>query len=601
MRTDLETKFTIIGMGFLMEYIAPCYKTMVGAERLNDQIVATTADPCGLAEKSARLGFPVLLNQNTKALEDMAPDVILFAPPPHVAKEIAQQDIRPYYEKLRRAGRPLPDFYAFTPKPVGAVYGEILGNDIAIANIIPNMFVQIGSERVPEEGRTLITFAEGLSTWTAEKRDRILRFFQPLGPSVILPPCQLTPVLSSFSASRVITDVLFAFEESCHTPVAQLAAACRSAFRAQYHYGQPLPPAQESSPAIRTCQSLSLAWLEGVRRGLLEQGISSELAEDTLFPLYDLRLHKLQVEDIYQVQREMRKNATPGGVFERACMLYTQNVQPMLTQFFVSPPPSMEFFLTSFTNSAQALYRELLSHTNAVDAAISETPLRPEHHAALFGFLSKRCIQRFGQNGRQAVLDCAAQYGRERGQRMAKRCLANGDALTMFNYLAYGEWRALPGEADVRVVEYQPQYKTHSHKCPWCEGWKKHGLLSYGSLYCLAVDHGVVEGFNPACAIEINQLQSQGDPVCEFVWLQAGVRGPEDKQRLDEKKKKLTATCSKDFRYHTGHLYRVFLSGLTQRFGPAGTEICEAALFDYRRYYGASCLFPVLECYDEAE
>ena len=45
------------------------------------------------------------------------------------------------------------------------------------------------------------------------------------------------------------------------------------------------------------------------------------------------------------------------------------------------------------------------------------------------------------------------------------------------------------------------------------------------------------------------------------------------------------------------HLYHVFLRGMKERFGEAGQEICEEALFDYRRTYGMAYAFPVLEDY----
>ena len=594
-----NTKIVIIGMGYLMEYIQPCYRALLGEERLKRQMLATTADPEGLAEKAARLGFSVLLNQNMKALEMIQPDIILFAPPPHVAYEIAERDIRPYYDTLRQRGGKLPDFYAFTPKPVGAVYGEILGRDVAIVNIIPNMFTRIGNRWIPEEGRTLITFAEGLPSWSTDKQQRLFSFLSPLGPVVAVAPEQLTTVLTSFSASRVITDILLTCSEIQNVPLHELAGEGRGALFTRFD-SKDDKPQKESYGEIGAW--VSRAWLDGVYQGALAVGISEQTAQNTLHPLYNVRLHKLQVEDIDSIQREMRKNATPGGIFEKACMLYTQMVDKPLRKFLGCAGDNKSFeqyrsFETELKQLAQNLFRELLTHANSVDTLVKEKELRPEHHAVLFGFLSRRCISRFGEEGERAVLACAEQYGRERGQRMAKRCLQNGEQLTMFNYLAYGEWRALKGEAEVKVVAYEPEYKTISPICPWCEGWKKYDLLKYGSLYCLAVDCGVVEGFNSKLSIQINQLQSRGDPVCEFVWCQASVHTPEDKKKLDTKKKQLTATCAKDFRYHTGHLYHVFLRGMKERFGEAGQEICEEALFDYRRTYGMAYAFPVLEDY----
>ena len=606
-----KTKIVVIGMGFLMQYISPCYWNFIGTGDIASQMAATTADPNGLEEKSKRVRFPVQLGGTPELLQKMEPDIILFTLPTTLAAGVAKQDVAPYYAYLRERGQDLPDFYAFTPKPVGKDYAGILGNDVAIANIIPNMFSKLKDTDISKEGRTLVALAEDCAAWNDEKIRRIMDFFSPLGPVVLVPPKKQYALLATFSAGRVITDILLTASEILKVPVEDLSSCVRACFGKEWNFTAPrtegyLPVSEEAvEEKYRTiCRVLANGWIKGVVQGSEKEHISKYMVTNATLPLYDLRVHILQAEDRASVERDMRKHANKGGVFESACIAYTRDVAGPLKAFLRKAAAdeidagACDRFEAELAGMAEALYASVIHHSRELEQSMETAELRPEHHAALFGFMTKRCVQRFGEEGRKSVLEIASRYGQERGRRMALRCIRNGEPLDMFNYLAYGEWRAVPGEADNRVVTFNPEYTTHSLKCPWCEGWRKHDLLEYGCLYCLAVDHGVVSGFNPELSIEINALQSMGDPVCEFVWTGSGIRNDEEKKAVDEKKKSLTEQCSKNFRYHTGHLYHVFAEELQKRFGEEGEDACQAALFDYRRTYGSAYEFPLIGNYD---
>ena len=79
MKNRDEMKIVLIGMGYLMEYIAPCYQRLLGG-RLWEQSKGVTADPVGLERKAQATGVPVVLNDNLGALRDVHPDIIFFSP-----------------------------------------------------------------------------------------------------------------------------------------------------------------------------------------------------------------------------------------------------------------------------------------------------------------------------------------------------------------------------------------------------------------------------------------------------------------------------------------------------------------------------------------
>ena len=59
MKAFSESRAVIIGMGFLMEYIFPCFRAAMG-EKVKEQVVAVTADTVDLEGKEKRLGIRVV-------------------------------------------------------------------------------------------------------------------------------------------------------------------------------------------------------------------------------------------------------------------------------------------------------------------------------------------------------------------------------------------------------------------------------------------------------------------------------------------------------------------------------------------------------------
>ena len=179
MKPVSESKIVIIGLGFLMEYIYPCFVNSLH-EKITENIIGVTADEKDLQGKKDRLGFRVLLNDNTKALNEMKPDLIFFAPPPTLAKPLCENVLKPYYEQCRRKGETIPVLFAFPPSPPGAYYMEMLGDDLQVINIIPNMMTKAGQENIANERCNLITYPHG-SNWPQTDRKKVEDFFLPYG------------------------------------------------------------------------------------------------------------------------------------------------------------------------------------------------------------------------------------------------------------------------------------------------------------------------------------------------------------------------------------------------------------------------------------
>lgn len=221
---------------------------------------------------------------------------------------------------------------------------------------------------------------------------------------------------------------------------------------------------------------------------------------------------------------------------------------------------------------------------------ISTVTCNIEHHAVLFGLLSKYAIKLCGEHGKDAVLKGMTVYGNERGARMAANALANGDALTLLSNQAYGEWKPdYDGQMEFGILRTHPTLQTYISKCAWCDAWKKHNLTEYGKYYCINVDNAVYQGFNPdfTCTPTTTSL-SFGGVRCEFDW---GLPlSDEDAIQLPEKKKELGASCMRDFNYHTAHLLHTIGNTLKTELGVTGHEAVTFALQEYVEIFGQEYL-----------
>ena len=231
--------------------------------------------------------------------------------------------------------------------------------------------------------------------------------------------------------------------------------------------------------------------------------------------------------------------------------------------------------------------QDVYDHLDNLSAKPQSASCGIEQHAVMYALLVRQAVLQAGQEGRAAMREATAVYGRERGGRMRQRALANGDTPNALSYMAYGEWGAEPG---VMVVEEQPDqelYVSHVYKCEWCRCWKKHNLMEYGKVYCENVDVNIAQGFDPDFHLQVNSLLSAGAPYCEFGYSFA-LTG-DKREQLAEMQQRLGGSARRDFDYHTAHLYYTCRRVLREKLGDSlGADVADAAFFDFTRRFGAA-------------
>lgn len=167
-----------------------------------------------------------------------------------------------------------------------------------------------------------------------------------------------------------------------------------------------------------------------------------------------------------------------------------------------------------------------------------------------------------GSKGIDAFSEMTVRYGRQRGIRMAKRAMRDGQPLNYMTYMNYREWiptaglmpHALPAEAE----NTYPEYKVRIYSCAWHEQFAAMGLAEAGRIYCRLIDPAICAGFSPD--IEFITSQTLNDHNCciqtvRNACIPEGFRS------------EVKTENTRDFEYHCAHLYETYRRGTAERFG----------------------------------
>ena len=132
-----------------------------------------------------------------------------------------------------------------------------------------------------------------------------------------------------------------------------------------------------------------------------------------------------------------------------------------------------------------------LNHDESLEPASPYTIM-----AKLFAHLSKSVVDRFGEEGRDAIREGVRTFGEERGRDIARRAAAAGQPNDIHNYLPNYDM----GRSD--LFEYQTEYhpveiEQNFTKCAFGDQWKADGMEEYGILYCQMIDPAIARGYNP--------------------------------------------------------------------------------------------------------
>lgn len=339
-------KIVILGFGSLMESLLPCCGALLGSSDpavWSEQLYAVKGSPEGLEEKQKQYPFPVSAGDSPTVLRRVRPDVILFSPPPTLAKTLTETVLLPYYNELRKAGASLPLLITFPPTPLPRYYRQTLGKGAAQATILPCVVQKAGTYTVGHLGYSLAAM-DGRSIPDPEQMKMLMTFTQPVG--TLLHPSQddLIAALTGMVTAHNVYELAFTLERGfdlCGQPVPfpQIAAAMRRELR---RFAPELVPADapdvpvctgELPPPFEALTGLTVrAWYEGLCQ--FAAGKKLDLLEYGKFlrATMDVLLMTVQTETRERLHQLSDGCATKGGLLERALISYHNKVEHPLSR-----------------------------------------------------------------------------------------------------------------------------------------------------------------------------------------------------------------------------------------------------------------------------
>ena len=141
--------------------------------------------------------------------------------------------------------------------------------------------------------------------------------------------------------------------------------------------------------------------------------------------------------------------------------------------------------------------------------------------ATLYYFMAKTVIDRFGDEGREAVKEAVRDFGRHRGRGVRERVLQAGEKPLMENEYKYHD---LPIGTAIWEAESERQGQTQVTKvlkCPFGRLWQAmekeghEGAEKIGRLYC-DVDYAIWQGYNDRIGFELERCVFDGASHCRM-------------------------------------------------------------------------------------
>ncbi len=211
-------------------------------------------------------------------------------------------------------------------------------------------------------------------------------------------------------------------------------------------------------------------------------------------------------------------------------------------------------------------------------------------HALLFALIARQVITRYGEaKGLPALRKAIRRYGEQRGRRMALRARANGDELTMTNYLVYGEWRYVTDGGQSERVEEQADIRMLVTALPLGGSLERGGFAAIRALLLPGNRR------RPAARLQ-SRPADRGQPDLIQRWpcrasLSTARRCWNPAKRspyIRDKAALLESQRLMPWEYHCGHLYQACSLVMGEEFGPPGRLTVQNALAEFALRYGGA-------------
>ena len=370
-------RFLLIGLGNIGRYVYPCYSSVLG-ERLARDLLAVKATDAGVEELRARYPFAIRTDGDcAAAAAEIGPDVILLACRPHQVQPLVEEQLRPYFDRCREEGRPLPLIVSYAPAPAVTWFREALGEGVLAANVIPNMVDYTAGICTASITHNMVTLDPAV-TWPEAELAFLKRYLAPQG---LYLPCRVEetiPLMCAKVVSHRLYDICTALAEGCtaggqaltHN---QAAEAGRAYLRARFDTFEPdiwhCSVAVLPKPLRPLVEAVLRAWYDGIIQVCFEHGLDSFVSGRFLRGMFDLHLLTVSLVDRAQLIRNTKDHTTPGGVQEHSCRAFAAGPEAELREAarrFAAGEPDPDF-PARWQREAARLTEELIAFSRDVD------------------------------------------------------------------------------------------------------------------------------------------------------------------------------------------------------------------------------------------
>jgi transcription elongation factor Elf1 len=205
-----------------------------------------------------------------------------------------------------------------------------------------------------------------------------------------------------------------------------------------------------------------------------------------------------------------------------------------------------------------------------------------EHHALIFAYVAKECIEKFGGKGKNAITDAVKEYGTIRGKRMLKLANKNGISNDFIGYVLCHDMDLNAGGVK-KKTKLKPFVDIHCTQCGWYKTWESNKVLNYGKIYCQYIDEYLVNSFNPNLGYKVHSTRSNGGKTCHMCFHNSKV-GFIDILKLlfysfKFNNKQSWDTLTIDF-------YQILNKKIIEKFGTEGRNIMNNSLILFKNKFG---------------
>lgn len=322
-------KMLILGVGYLAQFLIPCYQRILG-DNLSDKVIGIKASARDIEKTRANCPFPVQIQGAREALTAFEPDIITIGVRPQQVADVVSLTLIPYYKELRKQQRKLPIIYSLAPDPTIDYYFDMIGSDVKAAYHFPNVLTEVCGIDISQVGVSFVTF-DSRSTWEVDAYRTAMEFLSPTGKVFEIDAEKASPFLSVQSTTHLFFDIINIMQDTlaeCGMPIdhARIPSAMRTEFRPLFS-----EPCVELIPYCASGLEASFrdylrrfvyAWYEGLLAFTRSEQIPDEKAIRNICGSVESYCMQAQLLSREYLAEQTKHHATPGGYLEMALNKY---------------------------------------------------------------------------------------------------------------------------------------------------------------------------------------------------------------------------------------------------------------------------------------